>query len=135
MKKEVSSQMLINDIELSKSIKLARLVGPVLIIMTMSEMVNANIWSTNTVVNIYENGFLLFTGGVAIAIYHNVWKFNWQVSLTIVGWCAMLLGAVRMFFPLKQLTWAHQVEPIFFFALVTMVAGIYIMFRGYRTRL
>jgi len=81
----------------------ARLIGPVVVVLTLSEIWNAGIWSENTVVNIYQNGTLLFIAGVAMVSNHNDWSFRWTIVITLIGWFAILLGMYRIFFPQHQL--------------------------------
>jgi uncharacterized membrane protein HdeD (DUF308 family) len=84
---------------MSPSKRIAGLVGPTLIALTVSETVNLDIWKTNDPRVTYLNGLLLFIGGLAIVHAHNVWVRRWPVLLTLVGWLAMAAGLFRMFAP------------------------------------
>jgi prepilin signal peptidase PulO-like enzyme (type II secretory pathway) len=84
---------------MSPSKRIAGLVGPPLIALTVSERVNLGIWKTNDPRVTYLNGLLLFIGGLAIVHAHNVWVYRWPVLLTLVGWLAMAAGLFRMFAP------------------------------------
>ena len=37
---------------------------------------------------IYLSGLLLMTAGLAIVLTHNVWRADWPVIITILGWLA-----------------------------------------------
>jgi hypothetical protein len=79
--------------------RVAGLVGPALIVITISETLNLDIWNTSDPGLTYLNGTVLFVGGLAIVRAHNVWVRAWPVLLTLVGWLAMAIGLFRMFAP------------------------------------
>jgi hypothetical protein len=79
--------------------RVAGLVGPALIAITISEVVNLDIWKTNDARLTYLNGTFLFVAGLGIVHAHNVWVRAWPVLLTLVGWLAMAAGSFRMFAP------------------------------------
>jgi prepilin signal peptidase PulO-like enzyme (type II secretory pathway) len=75
----------------------ASLVGPTLIAVTLSEIVNAEIWRAVTAPDTYQAGLLAFVGGLAVVRAHSVWTRRWPVVLTLVGWFAVAGGLARMF--------------------------------------
>jgi hypothetical protein len=48
---------------------------------------------------IYLSGLLSLTAGLAIILTHNVWRADWPVIITILGWLAAIGGAVRIIMP------------------------------------
>ena len=48
---------------------------------------------------IYLSGLLLMTAGLAIVLTHNVWRADWPVIITLLGWLAAIGGAVRIVVP------------------------------------
>ena len=78
---------------------IAGLAGPMLIALTISELLNPQIFDANIAPVTYLSGSLWFLGGLAILRSHNRWSRGWPVVVTIVGWFAVVLGAVRMFAP------------------------------------
>ena len=77
---------------------IASLVGPTLGVVTLSEIVNAEIWRGVTAPAVYQAGLMAFVTGLAIVRAHNVWTWRWPVLLTLVGWIFVLGGLARMFF-------------------------------------
>lgn len=79
--------------------QIAGLVGPSLIVVTLSETINASIWASNIAPQIHLNGSLLFVAGLAIVRSHNYWVRSWPLVVTLVGWFLIFLGLFRMFAP------------------------------------
>jgi hypothetical protein len=87
---------------MSRSTEIAGLAGPTILIANASEEINLHIWDENLAPVTYLNGMLLFVAGLAIARAHNVWRRDWTVAVTLLGWCPMAAGAWRMFAPESQ---------------------------------
>jgi len=85
---------------MDKSKSIAKIVGPTLTVMVLSEMRiwNPTLYDTQIVPVIYLNGILLFVAGLSIVKNHNIWTFGWKTILTIVGYAGIILGLLRMFF-------------------------------------
>jgi hypothetical protein len=83
---------------MTNSKQIAKLVGPAAIVLTLSEMMNFHIWSTNIPQVTYLNGIILFVAGLSILRVHNSWR-GWPVMVTMAGWFAIIGGLYRVFFP------------------------------------
>src|SRR5262245_5112479 len=87
------------------SIFLAKLIGPVLIVAMISLFLNTAGFRTmvqefmRSAPLIYLSGILAMTAGLAIVLSHNVWVANWPVLITLLGWLALIGGAVRIAVP------------------------------------
>ncbi|WP_460677867.1 hypothetical protein [Mucilaginibacter koreensis] len=79
--------------------RIAAVLGPALIIVTSSEIVNLKIWLDVHPTLVYLNGLLFVIGGLIIVTNHNRWEMNRGVLITISGWMLLLAGTFRMFFP------------------------------------
>ncbi|MDM5238671.1 hypothetical protein QUF83_21715 [Bacillus cereus] len=44
-------------------------------------------------------GFLSIFLGVSTVILHNVWEFNWQGFVTLIGWLSLLKGIYIIAYP------------------------------------
>jgi hypothetical protein len=77
---------------------IAGLVGPALAAVTLSEILNADIWRGVTAPAVYQAGLMAFVAGLAIVRAHNVWAWRWPLLLTLVGWFFIAGGLARMFF-------------------------------------
>lgn len=94
---------------MADSRRLAGLIGPILLVLGVSEAKNHRIWQTNSAPLVYLNGLQLFVAGLSIVRTHNLWTRSWPVVVTLVGWFAILLGLFRMFAPEAQR--AHRNVP------------------------
>ena len=79
--------------------RIATVLGPTLIAVTLSEAINLEIWDDVTPTLTYLNGLVFFASGTAIATSHNRWRTGSQLLVTVAGWLLVLAGAYRMFFP------------------------------------
>lgn len=46
-----------------------------------------------------STGYITFLLGLATVIVHNVWTWNWEVAITILGWMTLLKGIIKTVFP------------------------------------
>ena len=79
--------------------RIAAVLGPTLVAVTVSEAINLNIWSDVHPTLVYLNGLILFVGGIFIVTGHNQWRLGEEFLVTLSGWLLVLAGAYRMFFP------------------------------------
>lgn len=86
------------------SIFLARLIGPLFVVLSVGLLVRPDTFRavvTEFIASralIFLSGVLTLLGGLAIVNTHNVWQ-GWPVIITIFGWLGVIGGAVRMLFP------------------------------------
>jgi hypothetical protein len=116
---------------MTNSKQLAGLIGPTMIAVTLSELVNIHIWAANTAAGVHLNGTLLFIAGLSIVRVHNCWSRNWPVSVTLTGWLAILAGLFRMFAPELQLAGAKNIPAITTGATVVLALGIFMIIKAY----
>lgn len=101
--------------------------------MVLSELKiwNPTLYETQIAPLIYLSGVLFFIAGISIVRNHNIWALGWQTSLTLIGWSAILLGIIRMFFPhlykvqFKNNNFALLVE------VLLILLGIYLTYKAY----
>jgi len=84
-----------HDAKVTDSRRIAGLLGPSLIAISVTEAVNLRIWADVQPPVVYLSGVLLFVAGLAIVRAHNRWLFGWPVLVTIVGWLCLLGGLAR----------------------------------------
>ena len=90
---------------MTNSVFLARLIGPLMLAVGIGIFVNGAVYRAladeflRSTALIYLSGLLTMTAGLAIVLTHNVWRANWPVLITILGWLATIGGAVRIIFP------------------------------------
>lgn len=79
--------------------RIAAVLGPSLVAVTISEAVNLDIWKEVEPTLVYLNGLLFLVGGLVIVTSHNVWKTHRGILVTLAGWLLVLAGGYRMFLP------------------------------------
>jgi hypothetical protein len=121
---------------LEKSKSIAGIVGPTLIVMVLSELKiwNPTLYETQIAPLVYLSGVLLFIAGISIVRSHNIWILGWQTSLTIIGWLAILLGLLRMFFPHVYKTQFKNNNFALMIEVLLILLGIYLTYQAYWSR-
>jgi hypothetical protein len=90
---------------MSTSIFLARLIGPVMALVGVSLLANEAAFRKmaleflRTPALIFFSGMILMPAGLAVVLSHNVWVMDWPVIITLLGWAAVISGAIRVFAP------------------------------------
>jgi hypothetical protein len=115
---------------MTDSKNIARLIGPTMIAIGISEALTFHIWTTNIAPLIYLNGVLLFVAGLSIVRVHNRWTRGWPVIVTLVGWVAIFGGLFRMFAPEVQQAGQNAPTVILIEILVGAI-GLFLTFKAY----
>jgi uncharacterized membrane protein len=90
---------------MGNSVFLARLIGPLMLTVGIGIFVNGATYRIladeflRSRALIYLSGLLTMTAGLALILTHNVWRADWPVIITILGWLAAIGGAVRIIAP------------------------------------
>jgi len=123
------------------SIFLARLMGPVMLVIGLSLVVNAKTYtqmSAEFVASrplVYLAGAFALTLGVSLLLNHNVWSADWRIIITLFGWFATINGILRLMFP----DWVRRIgpdtfkteKPILVSGIVAAILGAILCFAGY----
>jgi hypothetical protein len=114
---------------MEKAIQLAGLIGPILIVLSISEALNLHIWQKVEASLVYLNGLLLFVGGLSLVRAYNHWALDWTIMVTLTGWFSLTTGLYRLFFPnspqLKKSATTYAV------LLVLLIIGSILSYKGY----
>jgi hypothetical protein len=123
------------------SIFLARLLGPVFLIVGASILFNPKVFRdiaaevVRSVTLVYLFGFIDFAAGLAIVLSHNVWLMGWQVLITLIGWLLLIRGTVRVLIPETVMGFAAKVlgnkQLIPVAGVVTGIIGLVLCYFGY----
>ena len=87
------------------SIFLAKLIGPVMIVIGLAVLLNQDGFrklSQEFLASralLFLSGLVLLPAGIAILIVHNIWRLDWRVLITIIGWLIVVSSAVRLLAP------------------------------------
>ena len=90
---------------MANSIFLAKLIGPIFLAVGIGIFINGGVYRAmaeeflRSRALIYLSGLLIMTAGIALALTHNVWVRDWRVVITILGWLAVIGGAIRIVAP------------------------------------
>jgi hypothetical protein len=47
------------------------------------------------------SGYVAFVPGLAIVYFHNRWTGGWPVVITLFGWLSLVVGLIRLVFPMQ----------------------------------
>jgi hypothetical protein len=125
----------------STSIFLAKLIGPVLLVMGAGMIINTKAYRP-VLEEIVHNralvvlfGLLTMSAGLAVVLTHNVWVASWPVLITIVGWLTMISGAFRLLAPQDAIKFGRkmyeQPNGVHIGAAIWAVLGAILCFFGY----
>lgn len=87
------------------SIFLAKLIGPILLAIGLGLLANGAAYRklTNEFLHsralICLSGLISMAAGLAVVLTHNVWTADWRVLITLLGWLALIGGALRLIVP------------------------------------
>src|SRR5271163_2787194 len=123
------------------SIFLARLLGPIFLIVGASILFNPKVFRdiaadvVRSVTLVYLFGLMDFAAGLAIVITHNVWLASWPVLITLIGWLLLIRGTVRVLIPETVMGFAAKVlgntQFIPVAGVVTGIIGLVLCYFGY----
>lgn len=118
---------------MEKSISIARIVGPTLVVMVSSELKiwNPTLYDTQIIPLVYFSGVLMFVSGIAIVSKHNLWSLRWETIITIIGFLAILLGILRMFFPQSYNKQFHNGNITMYIEIILIAIGAFLTYKGY----
>lgn len=113
--------------------KIAGLLGPVLVVLGISESINPKLWVGVSATQIYLAGILWFVAGLSIIRAHNIWK-GWPAVITIMGWFSILLGLARIFFTNTSGSVAQNNLLALTLQLVLIAIGAFLTVKAYAKR-
>jgi hypothetical protein len=123
------------------SIFLAKLIGPVFLIMGIAVLINPKrfrqigIEFVSSEALIFLSGMMTLTVGLAIVDVHNLWIAEWPVILTVFGWLAIVAGVLRIVASseIKAIgRWMLGKTAYFALPAATMAAlGAFLSYQGY----
>ncbi len=123
------------------SIFLAKLMGPVLLVMGLAVLIHPERFRRMAreflagEALIFLSGVITLPVGLAIVNTHNVWLLGWPVILTIFGWLMVFAGVARMTLPGTMKTLGSvMLDRMFIFAIpgaLMLALGAYVSYQGY----
>jgi hypothetical protein len=133
---------------MTNSILIARLMGPVLLIMGIGTALGllgvgmapgqyaGLMRDMVSLPSTFILGILTLLAGLAIVNAHNLWVWDWRAIITILGWLAITRGALSLLFPARMQRIDETItgsasRPIIG-ALTILVLGVILSWMGYR---
>lgn len=127
---------------MSTSKIIAALLGPTLV--ASAAMVLANLDAMPTIVEgmaqspmlVVLAGYAAFVPGLAIVYFHNRWTGGWPVVVTVMGWLSLVVGLIRMIFPMQIAATASKLAPapggaFIAIGVVFLLIGGFLSFKAY----
>ena len=85
------------------SVILAQFWGSLFIILGLlsfrTKLLGKTIKRTENMMFTVSTGYVTLILGLGTVILHNIWVFDWTVIITILGWCTLIKGILKMGFP------------------------------------
>jgi len=126
---------------MSTSIFIARLIGPVMLVIGLAVLTNQRAFREMadeflaSRALLFLSGLIIMPVGLAIVLTHNIWAADGRVMITLFGWLNLIGGAVRLCAPeyVMQSGRAMLERPYFITitAAIWVVLGLLFCFFGY----
>ena len=93
---------------MATSIFLAKLIGPVCLVIGIALLINGAAFRTlageflNNPALMFLSGVITLPAGLAVVLTHNVWAGDWRILITILGWLFVIGGAARILAPQRM---------------------------------
>jgi positive regulator of sigma E activity len=123
---------------------IARLMGPTFVAIALGMLIDLGMYESmiaealHTGVLFYLSGLLSLLAGLAMINLHNMWRADWRVIFTILGWLMTIGGIMRIVMPqvavaIDSTVYGGRASTIAV-ALVTGALGAFLSFKGYMRR-
>jgi hypothetical protein len=86
---------------------IAALLGPTLVATALMVLINLGAMPgvieelSKSPMLIVLAGYAAFVPGLAIVYFHNRWTASWPTLITLFGWLSVVVGFIRMVFPVQ----------------------------------
>jgi uncharacterized protein YjeT (DUF2065 family) len=126
---------------MQRSLYLARLIGPVLVVIGFSALISPQSYRAmayeflHSYALIYISGLFALICGLALVLAHNVWVAGWPAIISVLGWLGIIGGVFRILAP-QQVSalgtgmMSHPVLPIVS-GLLVIAIGLTLSYFGY----
>ena len=122
---------------------IARLVGPLFVVLGIGCLVNQTIYADMigqailVPVLIYLSGLMAFTAGVAMLNGYHAWTADWRIIITIFGWVLVIAGIIRIVLPgaaaIAAIALYSGGYAMAIVGIIVLIIGGFLSFKGYRT--
>jgi len=126
---------------MATSIFIAKLLGPIFLVIGLGLFANRQAYRTmaeqflHSPPLVYLSGVMALLGGLAIVLTHDVWTFDWRILVTLIGWLALVRGALRIVLPEWSMAMAAKMvardDVLLGGTVAAILIGVILSFYGY----
>lgn len=123
------------------SLLLAQLIGALFVIVGLGVLINPDHYGEmirNFIKNAelyYFSGAISFLIGLSIIQFHNLWVLDWRVVITVIGWLALIKGALRIVLPAIGSEVGHALifkrQSIYLMGAILFIFGVWLCSKGF----
>ena len=131
---------------MTNSTLISRLMGPILLFMGIGAVIGLLGEFREAYIGVLRDmndqsatiilGMFALLAGLAIVNTHNLWVSDWRVIITILGWLAIVRGALSLLFPNKMYGVGETIlasrSGTMIGAVIILVLGGFLSWMGYR---
>ncbi len=80
------------------------------------------------------SAFLSITMGLVTVLWHNIWELNYNLIITLIGWCFLFAGLALFIFPKKTVKWLiiTNVKLVQFIYILLFLVGLFLLNHVYQ---
>jgi vacuolar-type H+-ATPase subunit I/STV1 len=126
---------------MDNSIVLARIIGPILIVIALGMIINIRKYRnlieefTKNIALTFTLGIITLLFGLLIIQFHNVWQFRWPLIITILGWAQVIKGSVLILLPGRMYAtsqyFMNRTSLVLAWSIIVTALGILLTVLGY----
>lgn len=78
--------------------------------------------------------FIAIIIGLVNILFHNIWKPDWRILITLLGWLALILGLLLFTLPIRSSNWLEIVNVKLVQVVYTLLflLGVFLLNIGYQ---
>ena len=122
---------------------LSKVIGIYLIVVSVSMFTNMQLFMENVNALIHQPqsmfvaGFMTLIIGIMMVVSHNIWRWNWQGLITLIGWITLLKAVSIVLYPqfIDQATtlFMQNINVAYATAGIDFVIGFILSYIGFRS--
>ena len=126
---------------MDRSLFLASLMGPTFVAIALGMLINLGMYESMIAealhmgIVFYLSGLLSLLAGLAIVNLHNMWRADWRVIITVLGWLMTIGGIMRIVLPQFAVAVGSTIyggrASTTVAALIVGALGAFLSFKGY----
>ena len=123
------------------SLVIAQILGPMYVIVAVGLFLNAPAYQRvfeeflESPVLAYLGGLLALTFGLLVLAFHNVWRADWTLVVTLIGWMGLIKGTLLVVYPSAVIRLSRPLlarpARLRIWAAVPLTLGLFLSVKGY----